>query len=131
MLRVQQGQVGDTIALDVVDQAGAPLPLGDATELVLLARPPRGATKVWPGIVVPDPEASLVGHVTAAGDLAEFGPWVLQPRVTKPSGVFRGTLVPMDVLPALTSPVAAPPSNLTAHDGNNLVAHSGDNLVTH
>lgn len=132
MLRIALGQVGDTVALSVVDRFGAPAPLDDASELVLLVRPPHGPVRTWSAAVVADPALSILGHVTELGDLDELGRWLVQPRLTLPSGTFRGSLVELEVLEALDAGlVEAAPALLISHLGAPWYTHAGAPLETH
>lgn len=102
MQRVQQGSVGVALRARMIDQDGNPVDLTGAGTLSILARPPRGATKVFAATVVGDAPNGVLEYVTAAaGDLDSFGRWEFQPRaewVGPPVVDLRGLAIQFDVV---------------------------------
>ncbi len=101
MLTIVQNQVGASIRLRLTDQDGQPVSLAGYTTLEILARPERGAVKQWAAAPVGADADGVLEHVTAAGDLAEFGRWSLQPHLITATVDLRGTPVEVQVEVAL------------------------------
>lgn len=101
MLKVTQNQVGFVVRVRLIDQDGVVIPLTDATELEILASPPRGATKSWTATAVDGDAAGILGYTTIAGDLAEFGVWRLQPHLVTALLDVRGQAQEFEVEVAL------------------------------
>ena len=82
---VQQGAVGTTLQLELLDD-GAVVDVSSATTKEIILEKPDGSTVTKTAAFVTDGTDGKIKYTTIAGDLDQVGRWRIQGRIISSSG---------------------------------------------
>lgn len=104
MKKIQQFDVGTTVRLALVDEAGKAADLSTATGLEVWFGPPKGPGRMRAAILSGAATAGKIEYTLEPGDLDQFGRWQVQGKVSFPAGALFSRVVELDVLPNVQGP---------------------------
>lgn len=100
---IRVGDIGTPIIVTLVDETGAAVDVSGATEMVILLQPPDKTLIEKTAEHVTDGTDGKIQYVTIDGDLSQPKKWLMQARVTLPTGTWSSSTTSFTVLPNLAA----------------------------